>query len=61
MHHNSSDNAVIRVSDESGNVIDTHEHVDDSKSGKACPQGGHPRTFHPISLGRENDFACHWI
>jgi len=32
-----------------------------SKSGKAFPEAGHPRTFHPISLGGENDFACHWI
>ena len=30
-HHSRSHDAVIRVYDESGNVIETHEHAGDSK------------------------------
>ena len=34
MHSSRSHNAVIRVYDEAGNVIETHEHTGDSESRK---------------------------
>jgi hypothetical protein len=33
MHYSRSHDAVIRVYDEAGDVIETHEHAGDSKSG----------------------------
>jgi len=37
--HSRSDDAVIRVYDEAGNVIEPHEHKGDFKSGDVSPQG----------------------
>jgi hypothetical protein len=59
-HRSRSHDAVIRVYDAAGNVIETHgARGRIQRMAKAAIRVGHPRILRSLSLRRENDFACH--